>query len=169
MTDRFTLVEGAWSNSTNTEKWDSTQPGTIYNSMDGQSTEWMGVFSAPTGEWTLTYDSLFDPDPTVPKTTGLEPRVAVLVKFVHPDIEELDLWYKEEHLKMLRVVPGWVRSWRYKLEGNAAVVLALHEYTGEESFQSAEIKAARSTEWRQRIMDTAELVEKRVLRVWTKQ
>ncbi|EJD34693.1 hypothetical protein AURDEDRAFT_176273 [Auricularia subglabra TFB-10046 SS5] len=167
MNDRFVLITGDSEQEVN-EKCNATQPGTQYKAMDRESPEWLGVFSSPSGEWTLTYDSLYDPDPTVPKTEGLEPRAAVLVKFVHQNMPELDCWYNEEHLKMLRVVPGWIRSWRYRLEGSDTVVLALHEYTGERSFESAEIKAARSTEWRQRIMDSADLVEKRVLQVWGK-
>ncbi|EJD34690.1 hypothetical protein AURDEDRAFT_131034 [Auricularia subglabra TFB-10046 SS5] len=154
---------------TNAGLWDPLQPGTQYKAIDGQEPGWAGVFISPAGQWTLTYDSLSDPDPTVPKTAGLEPRVAVLVKFVHHDMAELERWYKEEHLKMLRAVPGWIRSWRYKLEDKSDVVLALHEYESDKSFESADLEATRSTEWTKRIVGAGGLMERRVFEVWKKQ
>lgn len=151
------------------EKTNPAQTGTQYKAIDGQSPAWTGVLSSPAGEWTLTYDSLLDPDPSVPQTTGLKPRVAVLVKFVHHDMPELERWYEQEHLQMLRATPGWIRSWRFKREDDDTVVLALHEYASERSFESEELEAARSSKWTRRIVAAAEVMERRVFEVWKKQ
>ncbi|EJD37969.1 hypothetical protein AURDEDRAFT_116640 [Auricularia subglabra TFB-10046 SS5] len=130
--------------------------------------------------YALTYDSARDTDPSVPKTDGMQPRVALLVGLSHPDVGELDRWYNEEHLKMLRAAPGWVRSRRYKFVGGGQAgplfagdgkkevpaFMALHEYTSWEALESAEFKAATSTEWRNKVIGETTVQERRRFEVF---
>ncbi|KAE8442325.1 hypothetical protein EG329_003458 [Mollisiaceae sp. DMI_Dod_QoI] len=70
--------------------------------------------------------------------------------------EELDKWYREEHIEMLSKVPGWVRTRRFMTSGidpKAPVeYLALHEYKPQNGLGGPEFKAATSTKWNDEIM-----------------
>jgi hypothetical protein len=70
------------------------------------------------------------------------------------DADELDRWYKEEHLGLISKIPGWRRSIRYKLHKplpNAAEEIAdfatIHEYDSLDSTQGSEAQHMRGTEW----------------------
>ncbi|KAF2868056.1 Alpha/Beta hydrolase protein [Massariosphaeria phaeospora] len=71
--------------------------------------------------------------------------------------EELRRWYDEEHVALLRKVPGWRRTRRFVTsyidlnDGKQKEFLALHEYAPENGLGGKEFVAATSTEWNDRI------------------
>ena len=113
--------------------------------------------------------------------------VAVEIAVRPEDAAELARWYAEEHLGLLARVPGWRRSRRFVLREhgpvrgtNATVAgtgapprfLAVHEWASMDGFGSAEFARATSTEWRARMVQAAEVWERRtfkVLRSWVQQ
>lgn len=70
--------------------------------------------------------------------------------------EQLDKWYREEHIEMLSKVPGWLRTRRFvtsSIDPKAPVeYLALHEYKPKNGLGGPEFKAATSTPWAADIM-----------------
>jgi pimeloyl-ACP methyl ester carboxylesterase len=78
--------------------------------------------------------------------------------------EELDRWYREEHIEMLSKVPGWLRTRRFvtsSIDAKAPVeYLALHEYAPKNGLGGPEFKAATSTDWNKEVM-TKVVKEKR--------
>jgi len=77
--------------------------------------------------------------------------------------DDMDAWYAEEHIPMLLAVPGWRRSRRYVLTtGDGPKYLSLHEIDSHAAFDRPEYKAAISTPWRDRIVESAIGREKRV-------
>lgn len=86
-------------------------------------------------------------------------------------VEELDRWYREEHVGMLAQVPGWLRTRRFvtsTIEGKGEgerEYLALHEYALENGLGGREFKkAATSTKWNEIIWGT--VVREKMRRVW---
>ena len=97
--------------------------------------------------------------------TGQAPPVLMAVSMSVPESAEADMeaWYVEEHIPMLLAVPGWRRSRRYVLtSGDGPKYLSLHEIDSHASFDLPEYKAAISTPWRNRIVESAIGREKRV-------
>jgi hypothetical protein len=97
--------------------------------------------------------------------TGQAPPVVMAVSMSVPAGAEADMeaWYVEEHIPLLLAVPGWRRSRRYVLTaGDAPKYLSLHEIDSHAAFEQPEYKAAVSTPWRNRIVETAIGREKRV-------
>ena len=97
--------------------------------------------------------------------TAEAPPVLMAVSMSVPESAEADMeaWYVEEHIPMLLAVPGWRRSRRYVLtSGDGPKYLSLHEIDSHASFDRPEYKAAISTPWRNRIVETAIGREKRV-------
>ncbi|KAF8856827.1 alpha/beta-hydrolase [Acephala macrosclerotiorum] len=70
--------------------------------------------------------------------------------------EQLDKWYREEHIEMLSKVPGWLRTRRFvtsSIDPKAPVeFLALHEYKPQNGLGGKEFQAATSTPWNEDIM-----------------
>ena len=124
----------------------------------------------------MTYDSLSDPSaPKVEET--VKAGVALMVGFTTSAPEGLEEWYNKEHLALLCVIPGWVRSRRYVFVGGGRAgraveetdvpsLMALHEFVGENALASAEFKTAMSTEWRVRVMKTTTVSERRMFKVF---
>ena len=81
--------------------------------------------------------------------------------------EDLEAWYREEHLGMLSRCRGYRRSTRYRREGGEGSqepkFLALHEYacTADE-LPAEQIKETRETEWAKRILGSARGFEREV-------
>jgi hypothetical protein len=97
--------------------------------------------------------------------TGKAPPLLMAVSMSVPESAEADLaaWYVEEHIPMLLAVPGWRRSRRYVLtSGDAPKYLSLHEIDSRAAFDLPEYKAAMSTPWRNRVVESAIGREKRV-------
>jgi hypothetical protein len=97
--------------------------------------------------------------------TGQAPPVLMAVSMSVPESAEADMeaWYVEEHIPMLLAVPGWRRSRRYVLtSGDGPKYLSLHEIDSHASFGLPEYKAAISTPWRNRVVESAIGREKRV-------
>ncbi|KAI1791179.1 hypothetical protein LXA43DRAFT_889517 [Ganoderma leucocontextum] len=131
-----------------------------------------------------TYD-LFEPD-IVPAAEGYDERAPgpyfiTLQASVRPELEDdLNRWYREEHIPLLAKVPGWRRSRRYVLrDGGLASgtgaeelrakrrppkYLAVHEWESPESYETAEFKHATSTPWRMRLFEGAEVWDRRLFR-----
>ncbi|KAI0760918.1 hypothetical protein BD413DRAFT_486907 [Trametes elegans] len=111
------------------------------------------------------------------------PVASVVEIEVRPELEEnLDRWYKEEHLALLAKVPGWVRSRRFLLreagatgseaqEGKPPKHLAIHEWESTDVFDTAEFKEAVGTEWSKKTLgDTVDFRRRdlKVQRTWRK-
>ncbi|KZV86719.1 hypothetical protein EXIGLDRAFT_652928 [Exidia glandulosa HHB12029] len=122
------------------------------------------------------YDSLSDP--AAPKVDeSVKAGVALMVGFNTSDPEGLDKWYEEEHLAMLRAVPGWVRTRRYRFVGGGLAgpvvegkvvpaLMALSEFASEDAFTSDEFKKATSTEWRAKVLKDVTIAERRTFKVF---
>jgi hypothetical protein len=76
---------------------------------------------------------------------------------------QLDAWYAEEHVPLLRAVPGWLRTTRYRLlEGAGPDRLAVHELAGPDVFDTAEYRRAVSTPRRAAVLRTVTQRERRL-------
>ncbi|KAF2622886.1 alpha/beta-hydrolase [Macroventuria anomochaeta] len=92
-----------------------------------------------------------------------EKNVMVAVSFMLQEgegkEEELKKWYEEEHVPLLKKVPGWRRTRRFvtsylDIQANSNLqkeFLALHEYAPQNGLGGAEFTAATTTEWCDRI------------------
>lgn len=79
------------------------------------------------------------------------------------DEDELARWYAEEHVPLLHAIPGWRRTRRFRLlEGEAPMLLALHELDDAAALEDPRYGEATSTEWRARVMATVTARERRV-------
>ena len=86
------------------------------------------------------------------------PAVVLAVSLSVPsDMEDnLAAWYTDEHIPMLLTVPGWRRIRRYRLTGGTApAYLSLHEVSSTSAFDEDSYRAAVTTPWRNRIVDSA--------------
>jgi hypothetical protein len=93
------------------------------------------------------------------------PAVVLAVSLSVPPGREDDLaaWYTDEHIPMLLAVPGWRRIRRYRLtSGTGPAYLSLHEVVGVSVFDEDSYKAAVTTPWRNRIVESAIGRERRV-------
>ena len=90
--------------------------------------------------------------------------VLAVAQSVPPEMEdELAAFYTEEHIPMLLAVPGWRRARRYRLTAGAApAYLSLHELASMAVFEEPAYRAAVSTPWMKRIVDSAIGRERRV-------
>ncbi|KAM5543029.1 hypothetical protein V8D89_003413 [Ganoderma adspersum] len=131
-----------------------------------------------------TYD-LLEPD-IVPATEGYDTRAPgpyfiTLQARVRPEVEDdLNRWYRDEHIPLLAKVPGWRRSRRYVLrdigpasgtgagaleeKGRPPKYLAVHEWESLASFETEEFRHATSTPWRMRLFEGAEVWDRRLFR-----
>lgn len=84
--------------------------------------------------------------------------------------DELNKWYREEHVPLLSKVPGWRRTRRFVTsyldlqDGREKVHLSLHEYAPQNGLGGEEFKKATSTEWSDKIGKT--VVESKHRRVY---
>lgn len=77
--------------------------------------------------------------------------------------DDLAAWYTDEHIPMLLTVPGWRRIRRFRrVGGSGPDFLSLHELDGPEALTEDSYRAAISTPWRDRIVASALLRERRV-------
>ncbi|KZV79235.1 hypothetical protein EXIGLDRAFT_846732 [Exidia glandulosa HHB12029] len=177
--------------------------GVRYRSADGLSPTWMGLFSVSD----VSVASSAAVQAITAKRTEREQRIAadyaaldrrllkltndssagqsnppvghfaLFLGFTHPDRDEVERWYREEHLTMMATVPSWVRSrtWVH-LGGNRTgkfvedkpfpEMVALHEWNSESAFTSEEFEAMLRTEWRSRILKEATHRERRILKLY---
>jgi hypothetical protein len=111
------------------------------------------------------YAAGFEPSSPTAWPVGGPAPVVMAVSMSVPDGTEDDLaaYYAQEHYPMLLAVPGWRRIRRFRLAtGTGPMYLSLHEVDGEHCFDDDAYKAATSTAWRARILETAIGREKRV-------
>jgi len=81
--------------------------------------------------------------------------------------DDLTAWYTEEHIPMLLAVPGWRRIRRYTLTGGSGPrFLSLHELESQAVLDEPGYKAAASTPWRNRVVESAIDREKRVFELY---
>jgi len=93
------------------------------------------------------------------------PPVLFAVSMSVPDavVPDMEAYYEQEHIPLLLAVPGWRRARRFVLSsGTGPKYLSLHEIESPAAFDDPGYKAAISTPWRNRIMETAVGKEKRV-------
>ncbi|GAA5128201.1 EthD domain-containing protein [Pseudonocardia adelaidensis] len=85
------------------------------------------------------------------------------VALTSTDPEGLDAWYAGEHLPMLRQVPGWLRTVRYRrVEGAGPDQLAVHELDGPAVFETPQYARAVATPWREAVARTVSARERRL-------
>lgn len=83
--------------------------------------------------------------------------VLMIVAFdVPPALQgEVERWYSEEHIPLLRRAPGWLRARRYEVQAHGGgphwSSIALHELRDTAVLDSAERAYARATPWRARL------------------
>jgi hypothetical protein len=96
---------------------------------------------------------------------GTPAGVLMAVSMSVPDSATGDMtaWYTDEHIPMLLAVPGWRRIRRYALTaGSGPRYLSLHEIESQAAFDEPAYKAATTTPWRNRVVESAIEREKRV-------
>jgi len=80
---------------------------------------------------------------------------------------DMTAWYTEEHIPMLLAVPGWRRCRRYvQTSGSGPRFLSLHEIESLAVFDEPAYKAAASTPWRNRVVESAIGRERRVFSLY---
>lgn len=83
-------------------------------------------------------------------------------------VQDYNDWYEQEHIPLLSVVPGWLKSSRWVLkeaissslnrgnkpeeEKKLSNFLAIHEWESMASFKTEEFRHATNTPWRDRII-----------------
>ena len=98
-----------------------------------------------------------------PVLMAVSMSVSMSVPAAESAVADMEAWYVEEHIPMLLAVPGWRRCRRYRLaSGDGPAYLSLHEISSQAAFDSSEYKAAVSTPWRNRIVESAIGRERRV-------
>ncbi|KAA8643731.1 putative alpha/beta hydrolase [Aspergillus tanneri] len=84
--------------------------------------------------------------------------------------DDLNRWYREEHIPMLSRVPGWRRSRRFvtaTIDPNAPrEFLALHEYSPSNGLGGPEHKATMATPWHDRLMSEVVIQKRRRVYQW---
>jgi hypothetical protein len=85
-----------------------------------------------------------------------------------PDVEDLNKWYEEEHMKDIMSVKGWIRTRRFKLHKSfigerAAHFLAIHEYTADNELLTNAVKAQSlvSSAWSQKVISSSQFTSRR--------
>lgn len=96
--------------------------------------------------------------------TAPAPAVMVLSVSMPPALEdEMATWYTQEHIPMVLAIPGWQRVRSYRLtSGTAPTWLSLHELADESALSAPEFRASISTPWRNQVVASATVWEKRV-------
>ena len=68
--------------------------------------------------------------------------------------DDLQAWYRDEHIPMLLDVPGWRRIRLFEqVDGKGTRFLALHELESEAVFETPAYRKATSTPWRERVIN----------------
>ena len=100
----------------------------------------------------------------VSQAAGAPPVLLAVSMSVPADVvPDMEAYYEQEHYPLLLAVPGWRRARRFALTaGTGPKYLSLHEVDSEAVFDEPGYKAAISTPWRNRIVESATVREKRV-------
>ena len=100
----------------------------------------------------------------VSQAAGAPPVLLAVSMSVPADVvPDMEAYYEQEHYPLLLAVPGWRRARRFVLTtGTGPKYLSLHEVDSEAVFDEPGYKAAISTPWRNRIVESATVREKRV-------
>ncbi|KAJ3730348.1 hypothetical protein C8R42DRAFT_649902 [Lentinula raphanica] len=106
-------------------------------------------------------------------TTNPPFLISVAISPTSESEADFNAWYAEEHLDLLSRVPGWEACRRFSLvdaKSNVTNVSppryrALHAYQHLEGFNTEEYKAATSTPWRTRVMQSVVASERNVYRL----
>jgi hypothetical protein len=95
--------------------------------------------------------------------TMMDMADGLLFAYSDPGSVPVAAWYADEHIPMLLAVPGWRRVRRFRLiAGTAPAYLALHELTSVAAVEEPAFRAAVTTPWRNRIVESAIAREQRV-------
>lgn len=90
--------------------------------------------------------------------------LAVWMSSDQPD--DLDAWYRDEHVPLLFEAPGWLRCRRFDLvSGDGSRFLALHDLANAEVVDDPRAEKARHTEWRDRVVAARTSYERRLYRL----
>jgi hypothetical protein len=112
------------------------------------------VYSLLSDTWADGHSEASGPPPVV---------LAVSMSVPAEVVPDMEAYYEQEHYPLLLAVPGWRRARRYELTtGTGPKYLSLHEVDSEAAFDEPGYKAAISTPWRNRIVESAIGREKRV-------
>lgn len=115
------------------------------------------------------YDALASPDSEDHHITN-QSHIMVLNAMTPTAGSEqaFNAWYTEEHIPLLRRVPGWLSSRRYKLRSSTSdqchTYLAVHRYGDSSAFETQEYKVATNTAWREEVIGQVVNKERIVLR-----
>lgn len=164
---------------------------TTYSALDEQKPEHLGVYELQDSSDTNLAQILQDAESR--KFESVELRVYILFsektspKHAHADVagdngervfrtlalqpgpelpvQDYNDWYEQEHIPLLSIVPGWLRSTRWVLKDATSSnhsseqekkklsdFLAIHEWESMASFKTEEFKQATNTPWRDRII-----------------
>jgi pimeloyl-ACP methyl ester carboxylesterase len=121
------------------------------------------------GEWTSpTFSSM-----EIPENEG-EKNIQIAVSVtLHPgpnNETEFKKWYEDEHIELIRQIPGWRRTRRFVTSyldieaGRQKEYLVLHDYAPENDLQGEQMKKAVSTEWAKKVY--GEVVKDRTVRAY---
>jgi hypothetical protein len=116
------------------------------------------VYSLLSDTWADGHAEASGPPPVV---------LAVSMSVPAEVVPDMEAYYEQEHYPLLLAVPGWRRARRYELtSGTGPKYLSLHEIDSEAAFDEPGYKAAISTPWRNRIVESAIGREKRVFALY---
>jgi hypothetical protein len=97
----------------------------------------------------------------------LVPAPEIIAVEMHPkDAQDLDRWYREEHLDLLAKVPGYRRTLRYKIGPRTPLMgedvvpgfLAIHEVEDVgKALGSEEAVKMNETEWTKRVIGDCDI------------
>lgn len=97
--------------------------------------------------------------------SGHDRGQTLVAVFIEPaDEDDLDAWYRKQHLDMLSMCRGYRRSTRYRRAGDdGPKFLALHEYAcAAEELPVEQIRQVRETEWSRDVLGKAKVFEREV-------
>lgn len=105
--------------------------------------------------------------------------IAVLIDPAEGQDDDIESWYRKEHLSMLAATPMFIRSTRYRLgpglvqgsNQDAPRLLALHECTSTQAILDFAIQHGQivpETAWSKRIFDAARSVERTIWEITSK-
>jgi hypothetical protein len=101
--------------------------------------------------------------PPVILTVEIQPRAV--------NEEDFEKWYQEEHLRLLRELPGYRRCSRYviglktpsMIVTQPAKYIAIHELNSLDAYSSKEAELANNTSWTVKHVEESEIA---ILRGW---
>ncbi|KAJ7091341.1 hypothetical protein B0H15DRAFT_229218 [Mycena belliarum] len=141
-----------------------------YNALRAQASDNEKMILSKLGSRSYVHNGTFTGTETTSEDLPTKYVWVVSLEVASEGEDDLDRWYKEEHMDLLSKVPGWKRGRRYRLvdfdqrgglsEAPVCKHLTLHEFDNKDFMATPEFKRATSTEWQARVL--AKFVRKEV-------